>query len=56
MFCELNAVIVGFSSIFPIKSIKIFSLDELYLLFGNADEDWSRESKPFRLISVSTPR
>lgn len=41
---QVKAFQDGFSSIFPIKSIKIFSLDELYLLFGNADEDWSRET------------
>ena len=32
--------------IFPMSDMKIFSPDELGLLFGNAEEDWSRESEP----------
>lgn len=35
----------GFSDIFPVQDLKIFSPDELKLLFGNTDEDWSRESE-----------
>ena len=31
--------------IFPMSDMKIFSPDELGLLFGNAEEDWSRESE-----------
>jgi hypothetical protein len=34
----------GFSRIFPVRELCIFSPDELGLLFGNPDEDWSRES------------
>ena len=30
--------------VFPVSELKIFSLDELVLLFGNAEEDWSRET------------
>ena len=35
----------GFSMIFSIDDLKIFSPDELGLLFGNADEDWSKDSE-----------
>jgi hypothetical protein len=31
--------------IFSIQDMRIFSPDELGLLFGNAEEDWSRESE-----------
>ncbi|KAH8087913.1 hypothetical protein HD553DRAFT_269487 [Filobasidium floriforme] len=34
----------GFSRIFPIKELSIFSPEEMGLLFGNPDEDWSRET------------
>ena len=36
----------GFSKVFPISDLQAFSADELVMLFGNADEDWSIESKP----------
>ena len=35
----------GFSRIFPIKELSIFSPEEMGLLFGNPEEDWSRESE-----------
>ena len=41
---QVKAFQEGFSMIFPIEDMKIFSADELGLLFGNAEEDWSRES------------
>lgn len=31
--------------IFPIQDMQIFSSEELGLLFGNADEDWSKDSE-----------
>jgi E3 ubiquitin-protein ligase TRIP12 len=34
----------GFSMIFPIQHMQIFSPDEFGLLCGNVDEDWSRET------------
>jgi E3 ubiquitin-protein ligase TRIP12 len=37
----------GFSMIFSIKDMRIFAPEELGLLLGNADEDWSRESESF---------
>ena len=35
----------GFSKVFPLSDLQAFSVDELAMLFGNADEDWSIESK-----------
>ena len=35
----------GFSKVFPVDDLKIFSPEELVMMFGNADEDWSIESK-----------
>ena len=35
----------GFSKVFPIKDLAKFTIDELVMLFGNSDEDWSEESK-----------
>ncbi|KAJ6581866.1 hypothetical protein B0H19DRAFT_1370075 [Mycena capillaripes] len=34
----------GFSKVFPISDLQAFSADELVLLFGNSDEDWSTET------------
>ncbi|KAF9269117.1 hypothetical protein L218DRAFT_1040523 [Marasmius fiardii PR-910] len=34
----------GFSKVFPINDLQPFSADELVMLFGNADEDWSIET------------
>ncbi len=30
---------------FPITDLQAFALDELVMLFGNAEEDWSTESE-----------
>ena len=32
---------------FPITDLQAFALDELVMLFGNAEEDWSIESERF---------
>lgn len=37
----------GFSKVFPIADLQAFTSDELIMLFGNADEDWSPESEYF---------
>jgi E3 ubiquitin-protein ligase TRIP12 len=37
----------GFSKVFPITDLQAFALDELVMLFGNAEEDWSTESERF---------
>ncbi|RDB23948.1 Ubiquitin fusion degradation protein 4 [Hypsizygus marmoreus] len=34
----------GFSKVFPIQDLQAFSADELVMLFGNSDEDWSVET------------
>uniref|UniRef100_D8Q152 HECT-type E3 ubiquitin transferase n=1 Tax=Schizophyllum commune (strain H4-8 / FGSC 9210) TaxID=578458 RepID=D8Q152_SCHCM len=34
----------GFSKVFPISDLRAFTADELVLLFGNGDEDWSIET------------
>jgi E3 ubiquitin-protein ligase TRIP12 len=34
----------GFSKVFPITDLQAFSADELVMLFGNSDEDWSIET------------
>ncbi|RPD53372.1 hypothetical protein L226DRAFT_617463 [Lentinus tigrinus ALCF2SS1-7] len=34
----------GFSKVFPITDLQAFTADELAMLFGNADEDWSIET------------
>ncbi|KAJ7799117.1 hypothetical protein B0H14DRAFT_2904219 [Mycena olivaceomarginata] len=34
----------GFSKVFPISDLQAFSADELVLLFGNSEEDWSVET------------
>ncbi|KAF9563919.1 hypothetical protein CPC08DRAFT_632025 [Agrocybe pediades] len=34
----------GFSKVFPISDLRAFSADELVMLFGNSDEDWSTET------------
>lgn len=35
----------GFSKVFPIADLQAFTSDELVMLFGNSDEDWSIESE-----------
>lgn len=35
----------GFSKVFPVTDLQSFSSDELAMMFGNADEDWSSESE-----------
>lgn len=35
----------GFSKVFPISDLQSFTPDELAIIFGNATEDWSSESK-----------
>ena len=35
----------GFSKVFPVSDLQAFSADELAVLFGNSDEDWSIDSK-----------
>jgi len=34
----------GFSKVFPMADLRAFTADELVMLFGNGDEDWSIET------------
>lgn len=38
---------LGFSTVLSVRDLALFAPEELILLFGNADEDWSRESEFF---------
>ena len=40
----------GFSKVFPMSDLRAFTADELVMLFGNADEDWSIESQYFGYV------
>lgn len=42
---QVKAFREGFSMLFSVEDMDIFSPSELGLLFGNAEEDWSRESE-----------
>ena len=41
----------GFSKVFPISDLQAFSADELVMLFGNSEEDWSTECTHFNHLS-----
>lgn len=43
---QTKAFMDGFSKVFPITSLVIFSPEELVELFGSAEEDWSIETLP----------
>lgn len=38
---QVKAFMEGFSKVFPINSLVVFSTEELVEMFGNAEEDWS---------------
>ena len=40
----------GFSKVFPIADLQAFTADELVMLFGNGDEDWSIEGTFYHLF------
>lgn len=42
---QANAFREGFSEVFPYSALKAFTPDELVMLFGRTDEDWSLESR-----------
>lgn len=42
---QVRAFREGFSKVFPVNDLKTFTADELVMLFGNSDEDWSTESR-----------
>lgn len=41
---QVQAFKEGFSKVFPVNDLKTFTADELVMLFGNSEEDWSVES------------
>jgi E3 ubiquitin-protein ligase TRIP12 len=43
---QINAFKAGFSSVFPYEALCAFTADELVMLFGKSDEDWSYDSSP----------
>ena len=49
LFCgvqkQIEAFQNGFSQVFPYASLKAFTPDELVMLFGRVDEDWTLESR-----------
>jgi len=42
---QVEAFQAGFSQVFPYSALKAFTPDELVMLFGRSEEDWSLESK-----------
>jgi len=50
---QAKALREGFSKVFPIKDLATFTVDELVMLFGNSDEDWSEESEWMDFLSDS---
>jgi E3 ubiquitin-protein ligase TRIP12 len=42
---QVDAFRAGFSQVFPYSATKAFTPDELVMLFGRVEEDWSLESK-----------
>ncbi|KAG9957472.1 hypothetical protein KCU61_g9094, partial [Aureobasidium melanogenum] len=41
---QVDAFCTGFSQVFPYSALKAFTPDELVMLFGRAEEDWSLET------------
>lgn len=44
---QIQAFREGFSRVFPVMDLQAFTPEELAMLFGNTDEDWSVESKSY---------
>jgi E3 ubiquitin-protein ligase TRIP12 len=44
---QVDAFRVGFTQVFPYSALSAFTPDELVMLFGRVEEDWSLESKYF---------
>jgi E3 ubiquitin-protein ligase TRIP12 len=42
---QVDAFSAGFSQVFPYAALQAFTPDELVMLFGRVEEDWSLESK-----------
>jgi E3 ubiquitin-protein ligase TRIP12 len=52
---QVDAFREGFSQVFPYSALAAFTPDELVMLFGRVEEDWSLESKycPIILVPVT---
>jgi E3 ubiquitin-protein ligase TRIP12 len=46
---QINAFKNGFSSVFPYEALCAFTADELVMLFGKSEEDWSYEGNQYPL-------
>lgn len=42
---QVEAFRAGFSQVFPYSALRTFTPQELVMLFGRAEEDWTIESK-----------
>lgn len=49
---QVDAFRAGFSEVFPYSALKAFTPDELVMLFGRVDEDWSLESRLSLFIDI----
>jgi E3 ubiquitin-protein ligase TRIP12 len=55
---QVDAFHEGFSLVFPYAALQAFTPDELVMLFGRVDEDWSLESKfafPRIMVTSNSP-
>ena len=50
---QVDAFRAGFSLVFPYSALRSFTPDELVMLFGRSEEDWSLESKSMCLLSLT---
>jgi E3 ubiquitin-protein ligase TRIP12 len=48
---QVDAFSAGFTEVFPYSALKAFTPDELVMLFGRTDEDWSLESKSLSVFA-----
>ena len=44
VFEQMKSFVKGFSEVFPISALSIFTTDELNEVFGSSHEDWSRDA------------
>jgi E3 ubiquitin-protein ligase TRIP12 len=52
---QVDAFRAGFTEVFPYSALKAFTPDELVMLFGRTDEDWSLESRySHTLVDITT--
>lgn len=49
---QVEAFRAGFSQVFPYSALKAFTPDELVMLFGRSEEDWSLESELFHNFTL----